>query len=445
VNTTPQLFIRDLGGGLILRHASPEDADALAEMNSNMHGDEPGQPNRRIGTWTRDLLAKPHPTLVPGDFTLVEEISTGRIVSTLCLIPQTWMYEGVEFGVGRPELVSTLPEFRKRGLVRIQMEEAHKWSEERGHLAQFITGIPYFYRQFGYDMALDLAGRRYGFEANLPALKESQQEPYHLRPAVEEDVEFIAQLYDESKKRYAIFCKRPAEVIRYEMNIQSPDSIIHNDLAVIEDTHGGRVGYIQHTTELWVGGVHAITFEIARGAPWLEIAPSVARYLWKKAGEYAARDSMPRTSFGFHLGEYHPVYEVMDDRLPAVRKPYAFYMRVPNLPGFLRHIRPALEKRLAESVAAGFSGELRVGFYRDGLLLKFERGQVASVEALKVTSGVQVDANFPDLTFLHLVFGHRSFDELHHTFADCYWENHTARVLLNALFPKKLSAVHPIF
>ncbi|HNK63209.1 MAG TPA: GNAT family N-acetyltransferase [Anaerolineales bacterium] len=439
------LFIRDLGDGLILRRASAEDVDALAEMNSLMHGDGPGQPNPRIGIWTRDLLTKPHPTLVPGDFTLVEETATGRIVSTLCLIPQTWMYEDIEFGIGRPELVSTLPEFRNRGLVRIQMEEVHKWSEERGHFAQFITGIPYFYRQFGYDMTLDLAGRRYGFEANLPILKEGQPEPYLLRPAVEADVEFIAQLYSESKKRYAIFCKRPAEIIRYEMSVQSPDSIIHYDLAVVEDVKGERVGYIQHTTELWNGGVHAVTFEIVRGASWLEIAPSVARYLWKKAGEYAERDSLPRTSFGFHLGEYHPVYESLDDRLPALRKPYAYYMRVPNLPGFLWHIRPALEKRLAESVAAGFSGELRVGFYRDGLLIRFERGQIAAVEPLKVTSGVQVDANFPELTFLHLVFAYRSFDELHHMFADCYWENNTARVLLNALFPKKLSAVYPVF
>jgi hypothetical protein len=35
------------------------------------------------------------------------------------LISQIWAYEGIPFGVGRPELVGTLPEYRNRGLVRL--------------------------------------------------------------------------------------------------------------------------------------------------------------------------------------------------------------------------------------------------------------------------------------------------------------------------------------
>ena len=101
------------------------------------------------------------------------------------LIPQTWTYEGIEFGVGRPELVGTLPEFRNRGLVRTQFEEIHKWSAERGDMVQGITGIPYYYRLFGYEMALDLAGRRFGYEANVPKLKDGEEEPYRIRPATE--------------------------------------------------------------------------------------------------------------------------------------------------------------------------------------------------------------------------------------------------------------------
>ena len=108
--TKSELFIRDLGDGLILRRASMEDAEALADINGRMHSDEgPDKPDLRIAAWIRDLVARPHPTLKPADFTIVEETATGRIVSTLCSIPQTWMYEGVEFGMCLPELVFTLP------------------------------------------------------------------------------------------------------------------------------------------------------------------------------------------------------------------------------------------------------------------------------------------------------------------------------------------------
>jgi hypothetical protein len=117
---------------------------------------------------------------------------------------------------------------------------------------------------------------------------------------------------------------------------------------------------------------------------------------------------------------------------------------VPDVPAFLTHIKPALEKRLAGSVAAGHTGELRVGFYTNGFRMGFERGKITVIEPMRVTSGVEIDAAFPDLTFLHLLFGHRSFDDLRHAFVDCYMENNTARVLLNALFPKRPSNVNAV-
>jgi hypothetical protein len=446
MKTKTELFLRDLGDGLILRRASAEDADALADINSRMHSDDgPDKPDLRIASWIRDLLAKPHPTLSPGDFTVVEETATGRIVSTLCLIPQTWTFDGIEFGMGRPELVCALPEFRRRGLVRVQMEEVHKWSAERGHLAQFITGIPYYYRQFGYEMAMNFVGRRYGYEPHMPKLKEGEPEPFIIRPAQEKDVDFILQIYEESQKRYAIGCARTPEIVKYEMNGQSSDNINHFDMMVIEDAKGSPVGYFQHATLLWFGGLYSTVYELAKGVSWLDVSPSVARYLWAKGGEYAERDSLTRSSFGFSLGEDHPVYDAMDDKLPAQRKPYAFYMRVPDLPAFLMRVKPALEKRLAESIAAGYTGKLKISFYRDGLRMVFESGRITAVEPLQVTSEAETDASFPDLTFLHLLFGHRSLDELRHAFTDCYWENNTARVLLNALFPRRLSNVYPLY
>ena len=113
-------IIKELGAGLILRRSSPADADALAAFCGMIHSDDPQKPDERIGTWAYDLVARPHPTFHADDFTVIEETSTGRIISTLNLISQKWTYDGIEFGVGRPELVGTLLEFRNRGLIRLQ-------------------------------------------------------------------------------------------------------------------------------------------------------------------------------------------------------------------------------------------------------------------------------------------------------------------------------------
>ena len=123
--TTTPTILRDLGDGLVLRHATPADAEALAAFNSRIHSDS-DEPDLRIGAHTHDLLTRPHPTFAPDDFTIVEHTPTGRIVSSLSLINQEWAYAGLPFGVGRPEIVGTLPEFRQRGLVRMQFELIHQ-------------------------------------------------------------------------------------------------------------------------------------------------------------------------------------------------------------------------------------------------------------------------------------------------------------------------------
>ena len=124
---------------------------------------------------------------------VVEDQRRGKIVSSLNLISQTWTYGGMPFGVGRVELVGTDPSYRRRGLVRAQFEIVHRWSQERGELAQMITGIPYYYRQFGYEMALDLGGGRVGYAPQIPELAAGGTEPYRVRPAVEADLPFIAK------------------------------------------------------------------------------------------------------------------------------------------------------------------------------------------------------------------------------------------------------------
>ena len=150
------------------------------------------------------------------------------------------------------------------------------------------------------------------------------------------------------------------------------------------------------------------------------------------------------TSFGFTLGGYHPAYDALGKNLPSVREPYAWYLRVPDLPGFLNHIKPVLEKRLAESIAPGHSREIRISFYRDGLRIVIEKGRLTTIEPWMPSPKEEGDLAFPDLTFLQILFGYRSYDELHNAFADCWCDYEDVRILINILFPKKLSDVFPV-
>lgn len=438
----PAAILSDLGNGLVMRRSSAADADRLAAFYDEMFSDpETHVPDPWVGVWTRDMVRGDHPTIAVDDFIIVEEAATGRIASAMNLIPQTWSYGGVEFGVGRVEQVATRPDLRNRGLVRAQFDVIHRWSSERGHLVQAITGIPYFYRQFGYELALDLLGGRNGYAAVVPPLKPGESEPYRLRLPVEEDLPLVLELDAYASRRSLIWCVRDRALWRYELFGRSPTNYNRVEFRIIESATGEPVGILGHGGRLWGERLVVQLFELKPDVSWLEVLPGVLRYMRETGERFAARDGKSFTRLGLGLGREHPVYSITERRLPDRRRPFAWYLRVPDLPRFITHIGPVLEARLAASVAAGHSGELRLSFYRSGLRLVLERGRLAQVEPWQPAWSEDGSAAFPGLTFLQLLFGRCALEELERAFPDCWADTDDARALVNALFPRATSCL----
>lgn len=233
----------------------------------------------------------------------------------------------------------------------------------------------------------------------------------------------------------------------YELQGKSRDNVNRVEFATIFDAQGQRVGYISHAFLLWGPMIALYGFELTLGVDWNTVTPSVVRYLFAAGQAYAEQDGKQDefAGFIFSLSTEHPAYQTMKNGLPQVRRPYAWYLRLPDIAGFLRHIAPALENHLQSSSYAGYSGELKLTFYRSGLLLRFEQGRLVQVEDWRPEpQGHSGDAAFPELTFLQLLFGHRSLEELNYAFPDCGWNHDLAFGLLNAIFPKQCSDIWPV-
>jgi GNAT superfamily N-acetyltransferase len=433
--------IRDLGEGLVLRRGERCDADALAGFFADIFGQEPGESEEAIRAYIYDLAITEHPTVRASDFTVVEDTRTKAIVSALCLISQTWTYAGIPFGVGRVEIVATRPEMRRRGLIRAQFDVVHRWSEERGHKMQAITGIPNYYRQFGYEMALELEGGRGCYPPQVPKLKEGEEEPYLVRPARVEDIPFLSEVYDAATRRKLIACPFDEAMWRYELSGRTERSDARRAVCVIETREGEPLGYVAYVPWIHHQALPATGYELRQGVSWLAVTPTVIRYLDATAKHHAAED--PRESYHalqFWFGAEHPLYEVFRRGLPHAYRLYAWYIRIVDLAAFIRHIAPVLEQRLAASYAAGHTGELKLSFYRDGLRLVLDGGKLAAVEPWDPV-GQRASAAFPDRTFIKLLVGYQSTDELQASFPDCRVDSDEARVLLNTLFPKQSSHI----
>src|SRR5207249_8084435 len=130
-------------------------------------------------------------------------------------------------------------------------------------------------------------------------------------------------------------------------------------------------------------GLSVWLLEFVQGVNAQTAMPSVLRALhtYGLNMELARPDAPALSEVGLYLGTTHPVHEVLGDDLDRAKEPpYAWYVRVKDLPAFLMHIAPALEKRLAASPVAGYTGDIKLDFYRGGLCMVFEQGRLRAVE-----------------------------------------------------------------
>ena len=430
----------DLGDNLKLRFATPDDTDALAEFNARLHEAE------NVGLNVRDLMSGDHPTCKSSDFTVVEDTKTGKIVSSMCLISQMWTYGGIPFKFGQPELVATEPEYRRRGLVRKQFEAIHALSEARGELMLGITGIPWYYRMFGYEMALDMEAARGIDEIHIPSIKQEETETCRLRPRTDADNTFIQELYANAIEPHVFACPRTPTLWEYEFNGRSAGSDARHEWLIIEDMEGTSLGYVQHLQwciegfcESGAPGTNLLLMrmELKPGIGYLNLIASLLRGLWRKAEATPITPESNKkrvTGIQFMFGREHPVYQVLPKSIIRTELPYAWYIRIPNLIAFLQHIQPALEKHLIGTVAEGYTGELKISFYRSGIHLKFHHGTLKEIADWTPDDIEAGDALFPELTFLQLLCGRCRTAELTSRFVDC-WTNDTSAVLLDYLFP----------
>jgi hypothetical protein len=298
----------------------------------------------------------------------------------------------------------THPDYRRRGLIKKQFDVIHALSKDRGEVMQVITGIPSFYRFFGYEMCLELGGGYRIYPPSFPKLLDEMAGSYRLRPAATAaDRLFVRHLHETNTQSMLFSMDVPPDHWDFEFGSYTDGSDGKFHWCIIEDETGEPLGYLHHDQRKFVDDTFQHPAEEVRGL-----------YL--------------------HLGREHPVYEAIGrDRMLKV-SPYAWYVRIADETTYLRSIKAQLEKHLSQSpVSAGYSGEVRLNFYNRGVLLRFDHGTL-QVDPWQPANGMEGDAHFPANTFWSVLCGQKLASQLGVEIADC-WMSRDAQVLLDTLFP----------
>ncbi len=439
-----------LEDGLVLRTISAgytSDAEQLPDFYVRIFGDDGDTHPERHARWTLDLLSGHHPSVTMDDiWCVVDTTQNDKLVSALLLLPQTWCYEDVPFGVGRVELVATDKNYRNKRLVRRMMNALHERSVSSGHLVQSITGIPAYYRRFGYGMSLPLGAASELNIAQVPKLKEGQTAKYSLRPATAQDAPNITRWSKEQAEDALLSAVRDEAGWRYEIDGKSEGSTVKADLFIIQQHAPAQdVGYIIVRTFAGFPHIQVFSYMVSKASSYLDTFDDVMREL-VTYGEriHAQADDKPKNIL-FETAVPESV-EMLVRKTNGLLYPfpYAWYLRVPDLGAWMHRIAPVLERRLEGSAAHRFTGEVKFNFYDfTGLLMRFEDGKLKAATHGKIDFKQGVNGGFPDNSFLNVIFGKNSVDELRAVYADC-WVDKTGQIAVDTLFPKKRSLIYPI-
>jgi hypothetical protein len=448
-----QHYRRELGDGLVVRWSTSADCDKVIDLYWHGFGSSNQEHGFRItADWVRSMFKGHHPLISANDFAVVEHGPSGAIVSGAMLLRQPVVFGGIGISMGRPEMVATLADYRKRGLVRAVFELIHARSEASGDLFQGITGIPYYYRQFGYEYAADLGSRYIIPIDRIPALAEGESEAYRVREAYPADSE---QLVAISARESSILRRRKPSEPAVPALVSTPFTAAYVDWQVnyddglfpegfytvfcILDRDDQIVGSLRLQPTRFDGSITVDALMLAEGVSFAQVLPSLLRALpSKEACVWRSKADMgPVTDICFHITGSHPIYELLHQDLVRSRsqRPYAWYLRVPSLVRFLDTIRPVLEARLAASPLAGHSGELLINCFRDGVRLQFANGNLTAVETWRSDDhDSQPKLEIPPLVFLQLLFGHRSLAQLQEHYPDISLDANI-EALVQTLFP----------
>ncbi|MCI0712336.1 MAG: GNAT family N-acetyltransferase, partial [Chloroflexi bacterium] len=359
-----------------LRDNPTGNRDDVATFYRDVFVDQYGEGDEPIKPWTLDLIAENHPTVTDDDvWMVIDPTRDNMIVSAVLLIPQVWRYENIEIPVGRVELVATHKDYRNRGLVRALIDTAHERSATLGHKMQGITGIPHYYRQFGYAMAVRLGS---GAEMPLSTIKplpEDKTPDFTIKPATEADIPDIMAFSDYHDRQTLLSVVRTPDEWRYELSGKRPESDMRYDTFMIVDSHQQNVGYLCLLYRGQSNRILTLAYVVGERSSYLATFEDVLRAI--KAHADALEDEFLYLAFE---GNIHPtVYTLLDHKsyTKIHQYRYAWYIRIPDMADFLTTIAQVLERRLKESGANRYSGSIGVTFHdKTGVTLTFEDGKL---------------------------------------------------------------------
>jgi predicted acetyltransferase len=377
-----------------------------------------------------DKLAKKlidcHPKMTLSDFYVIKE--KGRMISTINLIPATWSIGGIHLKVAEMGHVGTLQEYRGRGLIQKLVSEYHQDVQKQEYDLAVIEGIPYFYRQFGYEYAIPLLEETKIRIDQIPEFKAKMR----VRPLAKKDVPKAKELLDKSQTRYYVHSVRDEAVWKMQEKTRVASDPEPFQSYVVEEENEViayfRIREVKKEKQLLLTEITE-TDHLA--------AQAVLDFLRR----YGKKHKLENLSANISYEEPFSHYMMSLGAVKSIPT-YAWQIRITDYVKIFWKLKPLLEHRLADSMYSRLTETLNFNFRAFTIQVAVEDGKIKEIK--KIDKGDWSPIGLNPLAFIQLMTGYKNGQQLEEAIPDVRIAP-SHRYLIDILFPKMPSYIHSAY
>ncbi len=409
-------YSKIIGNNLTLRVAidDPDELQRFLSFNLTVHQEE------SLKKYISRLYLE-HPKRDEIYWIYIEKKDSNKIVSSITLMPLEWNFNGIPIPICEMGLVGTLPKYRNRGLMGIMNKLYEDIMRQEGYLLSVIRGIPYYYRRFGYEFALNLDERILLNKSQVPSRK---LEMISFQKATKQDLAFIKSIYNKEQERFFVSNRFNSDNFMYKfMNDDFDDNFLSTFLIKIK---GKPISFFS------IGmSYDNVAFSL--------IVPEVNEESMIKILQYVKILNEKNDQIVFHVNSDTKFAQYICSIGGKRDLGYGWQIRIPNIKEFLHAIRPVLEQRIERSSYKGLSQDILISDYREIFTIRFKNGKVEDIEVKKgYPFPGSCDVQIPSSTLIKLLLSDKTFEEIKYILKDSILKPGSEK-LIKILFPKKPS------
>jgi hypothetical protein len=399
-----------------IAEGNEEELEVICKLNTEIHQKE------ILDIFLRQIILE-HPRKNEILWLYIKDNKRNKVVSSICLAPMEWQIEDKVLPVCEMEFVGTLEHYRGKGFIKILNELYEKIMNQNGYILSVIKGVPYFYRNLGYEFISSLDER-----IVIPASKIQSKEIENItiRKANSKDLPFIESKYNQFHNKFYMFKRFESECFKFMYLRDQFNSEVRT--TYIFDNAGEKSNYFSFGMSYDNQNYEIIGPDLTK-----EEMITLLQFV-KTKGNFNEDDIII-----LNVSEHSRLFNYIRSLGGKPVSTYGWQVKIPNLEKFFYHIKNIIEDRIKHSEFKRITKVLRISNYHKTVILDLNKGKIAKIEIEKEYPDVKTtDLMIPGAFLFKLLLGDRNIEEINYIIKDAI-VNASSKSLIETMFPKKIS------